>query len=177
MAAVVENSPAAAVLPLEARRKSCCLNLAAILEQALAGIPADAALVLTTFDGPQAESLSRGRKMQTAAGQPLETAVPAVDVSIVDTQSLSATEVRVSTPIYVRIAKEAPDPSWVCAFLDGDKWSREGVRLATAEELEVAFGAVADTTGVWCATLHLSIFGAFIDILLDCTCLAGPDLP
>ena len=25
---------------------------------------------------------------------------------------------------------------------------------------------------VWCATVHLSIFGAFVDILLDCTLLA-----
>ena len=26
---------------------------------------------------------------------------------------------------------------------------------------------------VWCATVHLSIFGAFIDILLDCTLFAS----
>ena len=52
---------------------------------------------------------------------------------------------------------------------DGVGWSTEGVRLAVPAELEAAFGALADTSGVWCATLHLSIFAAFVDILLDCT--------
>ena len=125
----------------------------------------DVALVLTTFDGPASESLGRGRKMQSAAGRPLEAAVPAVDISIIDKGSLSAQEVQVNTPIYVRISREAPDPTWICAYLDGDTWSTEGVRLATPGELEAAFGAVADTSGVWCVVLPGCAFVAAVPTL------------
>ena len=75
----------------------------------------DVALVLTTFDGPGAESLGSGQKMRSATDRPIEAALPAVDISIVDTQSLGAVEVQVSTPIYVRIAAVAPNPEWICA--------------------------------------------------------------
>lgn len=29
-----------------------------------------------------------------------------------------------------------------------------------------------NTTGLWCATYHLSIFSAFVDLVLDCTSVA-----
>eukprot|EP00439_Symbiodinium_sp_Y106_P034088 s444_g4.t1 len=179
VAAVIDGSAAAVVLPLEA----------------LGGLAENAVLVLTTFDGPEASELgspgqkaqtrasrpieastpaaselgSPGQKAQTRASRPIEASTPAVDISIVDKDSFSAQEVQVRTPIFVRIAEVAPEPNWICAYLDGDTWSTEGVRLATPAELETAFGGQADTSGVWCATLHLSIFGAFVDILLDCT--------
>ncbi|CAE7245713.1 Synaptotagmin-4 [Symbiodinium microadriaticum] len=154
VAAVVDGSAAAVVLPLET----------------LGELGESAVLVLTTFDGPESSELgSPGQKAQTRASRPIQSATPAVDISIVDKDSFSAQEVQVRTPIFVRIAEVAPEPNWICAYLDGDTWSTEGVRLATPAELETAFGGQADTSGVWCATLHLSIFGAFIDILLDCT--------
>ncbi|CAE7670489.1 unnamed protein product [Symbiodinium sp. CCMP2592] len=157
VAAIVDDSPAAVVLSSE------------VLE-ALGDLGEKAVLVLTTFDGPEAAELgSPGQKAQTMASRPIEAATPAVDISIVDKDSFSAQEVQVRTPIFVRIAEVAPEPNWICAYLDGDTWSTEGVRLATSAELETAFGGQADTSGVWCATLHLSIFGAFVDILLDCT--------
>lgn len=34
-----------------------------------------------------------------------------------------------------------PDPAWLCAYLDGDSWSQDGVRLATEEELTNFFGS------------------------------------
>ena len=39
--------------------------------------------------------------------------------------------------------------------------------MATAAELQDLFGE--ETSGVWCATTHLSIFSAVVDLLLDCT--------
>ncbi|CAE7539239.1 unnamed protein product [Symbiodinium sp. KB8] len=127
---IVENSPAAAVLPQE------------LVEEV---------------------------KLRYCRGWGPEAAVPAVDISIVDVESLGVREVQGARTFFVRIAETPPDPEWICAYLDGDSWSTEGVRLATASELEAALGGSADTSGVWCATVHLSIFGAFVDILLDCT--------
>eukprot|EP00439_Symbiodinium_sp_Y106_P015391 s943_g2.t1 len=150
---IVENSPAAALLPQE------------LVQEVSEG--RGAVLVATTLDGPSSEGA--GRKMRTNLGRPIQAAVPAVDISIVDVESLGVFEVQGTRTFFVRIAESPPNPEWICAYLDGDSWSTEGVRLATTSELEAALGVSADTSGVWCATVHLSIFGAFIDILLDCT--------
>ena len=150
LALLLDGSPAAAVLPLE------------LVNQA-------SALVLATLNGPGSEDFSAGRRFWTKQGRLIEAVAPAVDITLMNMQTLNVLEVQGATIFYVRIAQMAPDPEWICAFLDGDAWSTDGVRLAFAEELEAAFGDIADTSGVWCATVHLSIFGAFIDILKDCT--------
>ena len=80
---------------------------------------------------------------------------------------MAAKKVAVTSPIYVRLSTSPPSPDWRCAYLDSDTWSFEGVWLATPAELLDHFGE--DTAGVWCATLHLSIFSAVVDLLLDCT--------
>ncbi|CAE7234869.1 ACBP4, partial [Symbiodinium natans] len=152
-----EGSSAVAVLPMEP------------LQQALGDLE-DTAVVVATLDGPRAESLVDG-KVWTDTGRPIQAVAPAVDASLVDRRTLSVREVRLTTPIYLRVADVAPEPNFICAYFDGEFWSTQGVRLATVEELQ-AFGSLATMNisgGVWCATLHLSIFAVFIDILLDCT--------
>eukprot|EP00439_Symbiodinium_sp_Y106_P050233 s6153_g6.t1 len=147
---VLNESAAAAALPAEVLRS-------------------DALLVLTSFED---EVLPAGQRHRSwASSRPIEVAVPAVDVTLIDLDTLRPIDVSLDRPMYVRIARVSPEPNWICAYLrdDGVGWSTEGVRLAVPAELEAAFGALADTSGVWCATLHLSIFAAFVDILLDCT--------
>ncbi|CAK8989604.1 unnamed protein product [Durusdinium trenchii] len=148
---IAEGSPAAAVLPLE-----------------VLAISDGAALVMTAFNGNS--SLSSGLSSSNPeGGSSFTSMVDAVDISLVDLGNLVPRKISATTPIYVRIATSNADPAWRCAYLDGDTWSVEGVRLATAEELRDFFGPSADISGVWCATLHLSIFSAVIDVLLDCT--------
>ena len=131
------------------------------------------ALVLTTFDaGIEDGFFGLGQKIGSAEGRPFKAAASAVDVSIVDVQSQNVQHMQLTDkPIYVRVTQVPPESNWVCAFLDEDgNWSTEGVRLATAEELTEVFSG-SDSSGTWCATTHLSIFSAFVDILLDCTWL------
>lgn len=150
--AIVEDSPAAAILPLE------------LLELA-----DGAALVMTTFDGGDDNPLASGLSA-TSSGRTLASVVDAVDISLVDIGNFTSKKVSVSNPIYVRLSDAlTPDPAWLCAYLDGDSWSQDGVRLATEEELTNFFGSSVNTTGLWCATYHLSIFSAFVDLVLDCT--------
>ncbi|CAE7332955.1 unnamed protein product [Symbiodinium necroappetens] len=149
---VVDNNPAAAALPAE------------VLQDGTA-------LVLTTFDaGIEDGFFGLGQKIGSAEGRPFKAAASAVDVSIVDVQSQNVQHMQLTDkPIYVRVTQVPPESNWVCAFLDEDgNWSTEGVRLATAEELTEVFSG-SDSSGTWCATTHLSIFSAFVDILLDCT--------
>eukprot|EP00435_Cladocopium_sp_Y103_P025592 s1429_g6.t1 len=97
--------------------------------------------------------------------------VRALWVAVGMPRDLTSRKVTVTTPIYVRLSDvpiSATTPL-LCAFLDGDVWSQEGVRVATEEELNDFFGGQVNTTGLWCATTHLSIFSAFVDLLLDCT--------
>ncbi|CAE7625670.1 PAO [Symbiodinium sp. CCMP2592] len=151
LAITVNSTSAAFALPLEA-------------------VGTDYLVVLTVLDMETSDEL--GGKSQTKAGRPIEAApLPLVDVTLVDSQTRNAQEVRVAedTPIYVRIAAVPPEPNWICAYLDGNSWSQEGVHLATMPELERALGANTETYGTWCATSHLSFFGVFVDILLDCT--------
>lgn len=154
--AILEDSPAAAILPAEA------LELAP-----------GAALVMTTFNGGNgsANPLGSGISASGSDGKSLASVVDAVDISLVDVGDLTSRKVTVTTPIYVRLSDvpiSATTPL-LCAFLDGDVWSQEGVRVATEEELNDFFGGQVNTTGLWCATTHLSIFSAFVDLLLDCT--------
>ena len=98
----------------------------------------------------------------------LKPATGVVDVSIYDLDNFTAKKVVSTSAIYVKLGPLLPlteplDARWTCAYLDGDTWSTDGVRLATAEELE-AFNLSA--SGVWCVSYHLSIFAGFLDLLL-----------
>ena len=95
----------------------------------------DTAVVVATLDGPRAESLVDG-KVWTDTGRPIQAVAPAVDASLVDRRTLSVREVRLTTPIYLRVADVAPEPNFICAYFDGEFWSTQGVRLATVEELQ-----------------------------------------
>lgn len=92
-----------------------------------------------------------------------------LDASLINRTSLRQQRIDLDDfAIYLRLSSESPGPTWTCAFLDGETWSTEGVRIASIEELTARFGESVDTSGFWCATTHLSIFG-ILDILLDCT--------
>ena len=92
-----------------------------------------------------------------------------VDVSIYDVYGLDnwkAKKVVSTRPIYVKLGPltEPFDATrWTCAYLDGDTWSTDGVRLVTAEELEALN---LSASGAWCVSYHLSIFAGFLDLLL-----------
>lgn len=154
--AILEDSPAAAILPAEA------LELAP-----------GAVLVMTTFNEGtgSANPLGSGISASGSDGKSLASVVDAVDISLVDIGDGASRKVMVTTPIYVRLSDVAPATTTplLCAFLDGDVWSQQGIRVATEEELNDFFGGQVNTTGLWCATTHLSIFSAFVDLLLDCT--------
>ncbi|CAE7866157.1 unnamed protein product [Symbiodinium microadriaticum] len=192
--AILEASPAATVLPMQAwweksradwiAGNSCCeksvtrsvrldVSIPRANRREVLGEEDQYALVMTTFDGAVGnESLGSGLKVRLNRGRPLSSAVPAVDISLVSLRTFSAKDVKVAdgtTPIYVRLSDETPDPKWLCAYLDGETWSTEGVRLATVAELAEALPDGTNTSGLWCATLHLTIFTAFVDLLLDCT--------
>ena len=91
-----------------------------------------------------------------------------VDVSIVRLESLEILNASSGELFFVRLRpREAFDISRLfCAYFDPktETWSREGVRIATAAELEML-----GVEGLWCASKHLTIFAAFWDFLLDCT--------
>lgn len=146
---LLDGHPAAAALPAEVLEDGTALVLTTLAEDGVFGL---------------------GQKIGSAEGRPFRAAAPAVDVSIVDVQTQNVLHMQLTDkPIYVRVTQVPPESNWVCAFLDEDgNWSTAGVRLATAEELTEVFSG-SDSSGTWCATTHLSIFSAFVDILLDCT--------
>ena len=173
----------ATVLPQEARRvdsKNCSLSLGRSCTECLKvqEMGSNRALVLTTLDGPAIEDVNASY-FSAESGRPLEAAAPAVDVSIVDTGTLMTQDVAVEGAlIYVRVTEQEPKANFMCAYMAGPDftvWSTQGVRLATEAELAdlaLQMGS-SKLSGTWCATEHLSIFGVFLDILLDCTWLGS----
>ncbi|CAJ1367552.1 unnamed protein product [Effrenium voratum] len=127
------------------------------------------AMVITTFNGEASKALmGRGAPAMSSAGNPLSFATDAVDVSLFGFD-LSVGDVTSAKPILLKLSTANLESSLLCAYqLEDGTWSTEGVRWATAEELE-QFSGVVDTSGAWCATFHLSIFAIFVDVLLDCT--------
>ena len=125
-------------------------------------------LVITSFNGEMGKDLmGKGVSAASSAGNPLIFATDAVDVSWFSSD-LSVVHVTSAEPIFIKLSMANPEPSLFCAYqLPDGSWSTEGVRWATAEELEQFRGV--DTSGAWCATSHLSIFAIFVDVLLDCT--------
>jgi hypothetical protein len=121
----------------------------------------DEVLVATSFSENQNAIIFQGTSRTL-----LKPVTGVVDVSIYDLDNLTAKKVVSTRPIYVKLGPltEPFDATrWTCAYLDGDTWSTDGVRLVTAEELE-AFNLSA--SGAWCVSYHLSIFAGFLDLLL-----------
>lgn len=139
--AILEDSPAAANIPAEA------LELAP-----------GAVLVMTTFNEGtgSANPLGSGISASGSDGKSLASVVDAVDISLVDIGDGASRKVMVTTPIYVRLSDVAPATTpLLCAFLDGDVWSQQGIRVATEEELNDFFRGQVNTTGL-CAPRHIS---------------------
>lgn len=140
--AILEDSPAAANIPAEA------LELAP-----------GAVLVMTTFNEGtgSANPLGSGISASGSDGKSLASVVDAVDISLVDIGDGASRKVMVTTPIYVRLSDVAPATTTplLCAFLDGDVWSQQGIRVATEEELNDFFRGQVNTTGL-CAPRHIS---------------------
>ena len=115
---VLNESAAAAVLPAEAWDilSSWKLFLFPPFRRTLGPLPtlqvltSDALLVLTSFD----EVLPAGQRSQTLTRRPIEVAVPAVDVTLMDLDTLRPIEVSLDRPMYVRIATVSPEPNWIC---------------------------------------------------------------
>ncbi|CAJ1365858.1 unnamed protein product [Effrenium voratum] len=126
------------------------------------------AVVLTSFDGEMGKGvMQKGASATSSAGNPLIFATDAVDISLFGVD-LSAAEVLSAKPVFIKLATENLGSPLICAYqLEDGTWSTDGVRLATADELEQS--GIVDTSGAWCATFHLSIFAMFVDVLLDCT--------
>ncbi|CAE7392808.1 SYT4 [Symbiodinium sp. CCMP2456] len=155
----VEESPAAVILPQEALPVQGNPDA----ERILTVVPLTGEATKTT--------LGEGSKAKFG-GRSVELAVDAVDVSVFEVLGGQSSELSIEdapSPIFLRLSGRNPEPDWRCAYLDGEVWSREGVRLASAAEISALYGDSVNTSGVWCATTHLSIFGVLLDTLLDCT--------
>eukprot|EP00439_Symbiodinium_sp_Y106_P023423 s5148_g2.t2 len=154
-----EESPAAVILPQEALPVQGNLDA----ERILTVVPLTGEATKTT--------LGEGSKAEFG-GKSVELAVDAVDVSLFEVLGGQSSAISIDdapSPIFLRLSDQNAEPDWRCAYLDGEVWSREGVRLASAAEISALYGDSVNTSGVWCATTHLSIFGILIDTLLDCT--------
>ena len=131
-----------------------------IMASAWQVLESDEIVVRTDFNSEASEALLEAADFR-AASEP-------VDVSIVSLETLQIRNVTSSELFYVRLRpRGAFDVSRsFCAYFDPktESWSREGVRIATAAELEMQ-----GVEGLWCASTHLTIFAVFWDFLLDCT--------
>lgn len=87
-------------------------------------------------------------------------------VSLVELSSTSLSPLEVTglgTPILIRMSTISPAAGTLCAYLDANnEWSQAGVYHPTAAEITAISGSQANTSGVWCATEHLSTFGILL---------------
>ncbi|CAJ1376485.1 unnamed protein product, partial [Effrenium voratum] len=116
----------------------------------------DDAIVAEQAGQPESDS---GRKLQLLGS---------VDVSVVRSDG---TQVPVSSeqPIFIRVSEPLAEPNAICAFLTAEGlWSRAGVRKATEDELRNALGEYY-APGFWCASTHLTIFAALLELALACS--------
>ncbi|CAE7601919.1 SYT4 [Symbiodinium sp. CCMP2592] len=128
----------------------------------------DLVLVLSAMQGPEPNPfLYEGLEAVVRGVGSGEHVVAPVDVTLHSSVAGSVGGDLNGSLIYIRMTDVSPQQTWVCAYLDGDEWSTQGVRIASQEEL-AALQSSANTTGTWCVTNHLTMF-SIIDILLDCT--------
>ena len=124
-------------------------------------LESDEIIVTTYFDTEVSATLLEAAGDFRPASDP-------VDVSIVSLETWQTRNATNSELFFIRLMpREAFDVSRLfCAYFDPETetWSREGVRIATAADLEML-----GVEGLWCASTHLTIFAAFWDFLLDCT--------
>ena len=93
----------------------------------------------------------------------------AIDVSVVFSGGQHwPINVSMEQPIYIRVAATLTENGSMCAFLTESGWSMEGVRPALPEELAAAMGGEY-LPGFWCATTHLTIFAAILELAVACT--------
>ena len=133
--------------------------------QLLNGSEGEKYLVFMTLDvvilSEQEGRLDTGRRVKVLP--------PAVDVSVVTSDG---TRVPVTSPeqlIFIRVSEPLSEPDAFCGFLTAEGlWSRAGVRKATEDELRNALGEYY-APGFWCASTHLTIFAALLELALACS--------
>eukprot|EP00931_Biecheleriopsis_adriatica_P001225 TRINITY_DN10150_c0_g1_i2.p1 TRINITY_DN10150_c0_g1~~TRINITY_DN10150_c0_g1_i2.p1 ORF type:complete len:1745 (+),score=253.58 TRINITY_DN10150_c0_g1_i2:513-5237(+) len=121
-----------------------------------------------------AASPQPGEVKLTHQGKEVVLAAPVIDLTVMDANGvLPASDVsNLDEPIVFQATTRALNPGSTCAYLQADgTWSQEGVSGATEEQMKAAFGSyynnsqswstAGQPTGFFCATTHLSIFGAF----------------
>lgn len=132
----------------------------ALSQSFLVALPPGAALAGLGMSSESQEAL------QKVGG---DLAVPALDLTILlpDGSKLRS----LPEPLLFKLPDggvQVSEPSCVYLAEEGGQlfWSTEGVRRATPEEILAAGGQQG---GVWCVTVHLSIFSALIQAALGCT--------
>eukprot|EP00434_Breviolum_minutum_P018242 symbB.v1.2.016092.t1/scaffold1215.1/size131139/2 len=97
----------------------------------------------------------------TVSGHQYQVADLLLDVTLMNLATAGPLEVQgLQEPILIRISSDSSiSADSPCAFLDASNlWSQDGVYRPTVTEIEELAGPTVDTTGVWCATRHLSLF-------------------
>eukprot|EP00439_Symbiodinium_sp_Y106_P032364 s60_g3.t2 len=115
------------------------------------------------------EVLQEGQVVRLVSGRRALLLADAVDVSVVFSGGQHwPINVSMEQPIYIRVAPTLNENNSRCAFLTESGWSMEGVRPALPEELAAAMGDEY-LPGFWCATTHLTIFAAILELAVACT--------
>jgi len=97
----------------------------------------------------------------TVSGQQYQVADLLLDVTLLNLATAVPLAVQgLQEPILIRISSDSSiSADSPCAFLNASNlWSQDGVYRPTVTEIEELAGPTVDTTGVWCATRHLSLF-------------------
>jgi len=104
----------------------------------------------------------------TVSGAQYQVSGIIVTVSLVELASTSLSPLEVTglqTPILIRMSTTSPAADTLCVYLDANNaWSQAGVYRPTAAEITTISGSQADTSGIWCATEHLSTFGILLAV-------------
>ncbi|CAE7709285.1 unnamed protein product, partial [Symbiodinium necroappetens] len=101
-----------------------------------------------------------------ANGQSAYLAPVLVEVTVLSNEPANPRAIALSnltTPIYIRLSPQE-FPGAACAFLSSGSWSQDGMYRPDAAEVAAAFAGFGQSglevsTGLWCATNHLSLFG------------------
>ncbi|CAE8634973.1 unnamed protein product, partial [Polarella glacialis] len=169
VAVVVQGSQAAALLPRAVWANSSSSGSLSLVMTVIGSNSSTGAI------SSRYSSYLGGSKVSWAFGASAQLAASAVDVMLVYPSNgiIAALQVDLGIdteyPMLVRISSTDLPAGTRCAYLGADGlWSRAGVREATVGEVQDVIGT-SNATGFWCASSHLSIFGAILDLALDCT--------